>query len=488
MPEMRHDVGEEGMGAAVRSLALFIIVALAPSAWSARRDSVDDLQSTVQSRIGKRVEWRKDVAADAEISRMVRGLLRGTLTADRAVQVALLNNRQLQATFEGIGIANADLTEAGLLKNPSFDVSARFPDRPPSGTNLEFSIVQDFIDVFLIPLRKKVAANELARAKLLVGDAVLKLAAEVKTTFYTLQAKEQLLTRITAIGATNAAALEFAQRQHEGGTINDLELANQQASYSQGRADAAEVAAELRADREKLNRLMGVWGAETEWKIPDELPSLPGRKLPVERLESLAITQRLDLAAAKAELGAIVQSLGLTKTYRYVGAVEFGVDTEKEPDGQRVTGPTLRLELPVFNHGQGRIAKAQAQLRQAERRLEAEAIDIRSEVRESRDRLLAKESLASYYRDELIPERTRILQLTLEHYNAMLKGAYDLLLAKQNELSAERSYIDALRDYWIARADLERAVGGSLSSSSSIRETSDGKEIRTRTRTSRKDE
>ncbi|MFN2477391.1 MAG: TolC family protein [Chthoniobacterales bacterium] len=460
----------------MRSLSVLLIVALAPTAWAARRESVVDLQSTVQGRIGKRVEWRKDAAADAEISRTVHGLLRGTLNADRAVQIALLNNRDLQVTFEEIGVANADLTEAGLLKNPSFDVSARFPDRPPSGTNLEFSIVQDFLDLFMIPLRKKVAANELARAKLRVGDAILKLASEVKTTFYTLQAKQQLFSRLTALGATNTAALEFAQRQHEGGTINDLELANQQASYSQARADAAEVTAAMRSDREKLNRLMGVWGAETQWKIADELPALPGKNLPVDRLESLAIAQRLDLASTKSEVAAVVQSLGLTKTYRYFGAVEVGVDTEKEPDGQRVTGPTLRLELPIFNQGQGRLAKLQAQLRQAERRLEGRAIDIRSEVREARDRLLAKRDLATYYRDELIPERTRVLTLTLEHYNSMLKGAYDLLLAKQNELAAERGYVDALRDYWIARADLERAVGGSLTARSTSVESNSFKE------------
>ena len=463
----------------MRSLSLLLVIALAPSAWSARRESVDDLQSTVRGRIGKRVEWRKDAAADAEISHTVHALLRGVLTADRAVQVALLNNRKLQATFEEIGVASADLTEAGLLKNPSFDVSARFPDRPPSGTNLEFSIVQDFLDLFLIPLRKKVAANELARAKLRVGDAVLALASEVKTTFYTLQAKQQLSARLTVLGATNAAALEFAQRQHEGGTTNDLELANQQASYSQAKADAAEINAEMRSDREKLNRLMGVWGPETEWKIADELPPIPGKNLPVDRLESMAIAQRLDLGAAKAELGAVVQSLGLTKTYRYVGAVEFGVDTEGGTDGQRVTGPRLRLELPVFNQGQGRMARLEAQLRQAERRLESQAIDIRSEVREARDRLLAKKDLATYYRDELIPERTRVLNLTLEQYNAMLKGAYDLLLAKQNELAAERGYIDALRDYWIARADLERAVGGSLTTSRTNVETNSFKETAT---------
>ncbi len=459
----------------MRSLSLLLVFALAPNAWSARRQSVEDLQATVQRRIGKRVEWRKDAAAEAEISRTVHALLRGTLTADRAVQVALLNNRELQATFEEIGIANADLIDAGLLKNPSFDISARFPDRPPSGTNLEYGIVQDFLDLFLIRLRKRVAANELARAQLRVGDAVLKLASEVKTAFYSLQAKQQLLSRITVLGATNSAALEFAQRQHEAGTINDLELANQQATYSQAKADAAEISAEIVTEREKLNRFMSVWGAETQWKIADELPAIPGN-FSIDRLESIAIAQRLDLAAAKAELAAVVQSLGLTKTYRYLGAVEFGVNTERDTDGQRVTGPTLRLELPIFNQGQGRIAKLQAQLRQAERRLEAEAIDIRAEVREARDRLVAKKDLARYYRDELIPERTRILELNLQQYNAMLKGAYDLLLAKQNELAAERSYINALRDYWIARADLERAVGGSLTSSRTRVETNSFKE------------
>ena len=221
---------------------------------------------------------------------------------------------------------------------------------------------------------------------------------------------------------------------------------------------------------------MGTWGADTAWKIDNELPSLPSTDFPQRRLESLAISQRLDLAATKAEIGALAGSLGITKTYRYIGSIEFGVDTEKEPDGQRVTGPTWQLELPIFNRGQGRIAKLEAQLRQAERRLESEAVTIRSEVREARDRLIARRDLASYYRRELLPTRRKILALTLTHYNAMLKSPFDLLLAKQNEISAERGYVEALRDYWIARADLERAVGGrvsvvSLESSSSFKET-----------------
>jgi len=424
--------------------------------------STDDLQSTIRQRTGKQVEWQKDIAANDQIRKAIGTLLRRTLTADAAVQIALLNNRELQATFEEIGIANADLIEAGLLKNPVFAGDARFPSSPPSATNVELSVAQEFFDLLVIPLRKKVAAAQVAKTKLQLGDAVLKLAAEVKTAVYELQAQQQLFGRLKAIHETDAAALELAQRQHQAGNINDLDLANQQATYSQSKLDIAETSAAIRSGREKLNRLMGTWGEDTAWKIAGELPPLPSADFPQQRLESLAINQRLDLAATQTEIGALVGSLGITKTYRYVGSIEFGVDTETETDGQRVTGPKWQLELPIFNQGQGRIAKLAAQLRQAERRLESEAVAIRAEVRETRDRLVAKRDLASYYRDELLPERQKILELTLTHYNAMLKSPFDLLLAKQNEISAERGYIDAVRDYWIARADLETAAGGRL--------------------------
>jgi cobalt-zinc-cadmium efflux system outer membrane protein len=421
-----------------------------------------DLEQTVRERTGKEIEWRKDAAADDQIARHIHALVHRPLTTDSAVQVALLNNRELQAIFEEIGIANANLIEAGLLKNPTFAVDARFPDRPPSATDVEMSIAEDFFDLLLIPLRKKVAASELARTKLRVGDEILKLADEVKTSFYEMQAQQQLLARLRVINQAEAAALELSIRQHEAGNIPDLDLANQQATYSQTKLEANQVATAITSSREKLNRLMGLWGDDTDWEIVNELAPVPTRDFPQRGLESIAMNQRLDLAAAKTEVLALVQSLGLTKRYRYVGAIEFGVDSERQPDRQRITGPTLKLDLPIFNRGQGRIARLEAQLRQAERRVEADAIAIRADVREARDRVIAKRDLAIYYRDTLLPERQRILQLTLANYNSMLKSPFDLLFAKQNELSAEKGSIDAWRDYWIARADLERAIGGRL--------------------------
>ena len=124
--------------------------------------SLDRVQSTVGERTGKRVHWNRGGPEDEQIEQHVQTLLRRPLTADRAVQVALLKNRELQARFEEIGIAQADLIQAGLVSNPNFAASFRFPDRPPSGSNIEYSIAQNFLDLLVMPLRKRVAAAQVS--------------------------------------------------------------------------------------------------------------------------------------------------------------------------------------------------------------------------------------------------------------------------------------------------------------------------------------
>ena len=429
--------------------------------------SLDRVRETVASRTGQRVEWDRGGAEGAQIEQATNSLLRHELTARSAVQVALLNNRSLQAEFEEIGIAQADLIQAGLLSNPSFAASFRFPDRSPSGTNIEYSIAQDFLDLLVVPLRKRFAAAQLAQVETRVAGEVLKLAADVKVAFYTAQAREQLLGQLKLIAETNETAAEFTKKLHDAGNTNDLELANQQGNYEQSRLEVAQTELQVRRDREQLNRLLGLWGSNTNWRVADHLPEIPAQEVSLQNLEARAIAQRLDLQAERMRLDLIGQSLALrTKTRFLPSGVKVGVDTERESDGQRVTGPTLDLELPIFNQGQGEIAKMTAQYRQAQRRMEALAVNIRSEVREARDSLIAARDLTSYIGKRLLPTQQQALNLTLQQYNYMLKGAYDLLLAKQNEVAAERSYIEAWRDYWVARAELEHAVGGSLSGKS----------------------
>jgi cobalt-zinc-cadmium efflux system outer membrane protein len=448
----------------VRWVGLAVLVLVTGCASTPKGAGFDAVQREVLERTGHEVQWRGQTAEDGEVDRAVAGLLGKELTVEGAVQVALLNNRGLAARFEDLGIAQAELVQAGLLKNPVFMGSWRFADHSPRVANVEYSVVADFLDLLVMPLRKRMAGEAFERTKLSVGHDVLQLAAEVKEAFYTAQARGQLVERLGLIVKINQAAAELAARQREAGTLNELGEANQRVAWEESKVEVARAEAQLAADREQLNRLMGLWGAQTTWTMGKRLPELPGEEVSLEHLESLAMRQRLDVLAARKEVVTLGEALGVKKAYRYFANAEVGVSTEKETDGVRVTGPTLSLQLPVFDQGQGEVAKLGAEFRKSQRRLEGLAIDARSEVREARDRLVAQRALVEHYK-RLLPERVRILELTLEQYNGMLKGAYDLLLAKEGEVGTERAYIEAWRDYWIARVELERAVGGEVVSS-----------------------
>jgi outer membrane protein, heavy metal efflux system len=448
----------------IRYIVFSLIFAFALPAGVAREkeDAFRGVRQAVQSRTGKAVLWEEDQAAREQALQQVRQLLRKPLTVDIAVQIALLNNRSLQATFEEIGLSVADLREAVTIPNPKFDLAVRFPDKPPSGTYIDYGAAIDFLSIIMIPLKKRVAKDRLESATLSVADQTLELVARVKAAFYSLQASQQLLKRFKQIVDANAASLDLAQRQHEAGNINDLALARQQASYSRSRLDVAMTEAEIRRNREKLNRLLGLWGQDAGWQIAGELPEVPGSDLPISGLERLAISQRLDLQADYLRVRSQTKDLGLTKSFRLLGALDFGVNSEREPDAQTRTGPTFAIELPIFNQGQARIARGEAALRQAQDKFEALAIDVRSQIRELRDELTSKREIARFYQEELLRGERLILSESLKNYNAMEIGNFELFTTKVEAARTEREYLEAVRDYWIIRAELERAVGGSL--------------------------
>ncbi|MEQ2005564.1 MAG: TolC family protein [Limisphaerales bacterium] len=422
----------------------------------------EDVGKHVSTRTGQEVRWMQDDAAREEIEKAVEVLLQTNLTAQSAVAIALLNNRTLQAEFESIGISQAELAQASRLKNPELATSWRLPTHAPTVLNAEFGLAGDFIDLLMLPARKKIAARNLAATKLRVAHEVLRLANETQTAFYTAQARQQLTNRLAIIVEINEAAADIAKRQHDAGNINNLELHNQQAAYAQARLDLARAEAQVRSHREKLNRLLSLWGRQTTWQTADELPPLPGKELPLENLEALAVSRRLDLAAARGEVLAVASALKLKQNFRYLPGATLGVNAEHDLDHSWVVGPTLAVELPLFDQGQASVARLAAEYRRSQRNFEALAVNIRSEVREARDSLIAARDAAEYFAKILLPQRQRILRETLLQYNAMQKSSFELLAAKEREQAAEREAIEALRDYWIARAELEHAVGGSL--------------------------
>jgi outer membrane protein, heavy metal efflux system len=422
------------------------------------KPALDDVNKTVNARLGQKMQWQNT----NEVAQTVTSLLRTNLTAQSAVMIALLNNRSLQAQFGEVGISQAELAQASRLHNITIAGSWRLPNRPPSAVDAEYSASADFLDLLTLPARKKIAARNLEQTKLEVADKVLQLATEAQTAFYELQAQVEIVKRLATIVEVNDAQVDLAQRQYDAGNFGDAELHNQQATGNQSRLDLMRAKAEVKADRERLNRLLGLSGEQINWQIADELPSLPEKEMPLENLESLAVNQRLDLAAERKQLESITASLRLKKNTRFIPGVAVGADTERTPDGQRVTGPTLDLELPIFDQGQPAIAKLAAQFQQARNNYMAHEVNVRSEVRESLDALRTAREATEFSQKHLLPLRRQILRDTQLQYNAMQKGSFELLAAKEREQNSEQTNVEALRDYWLARVTLERAVGGRL--------------------------
>jgi outer membrane protein, heavy metal efflux system len=416
-----------------------------------------DLANTVHMRTGKRVQWDRGSAEDAEAQAAVASLLRRPLTANSAVQIALLNNHNLQATYEELGVAQADLVEAGLLRNPIFTFERRFP-----GLAMEADLFKEFIDILLLPLRKRVAAAQFETAKLRVGHEILNLAGEVRTAFYEHQGDQQLVDLRKTVAEATERSAEVALRLHEAGNLRDLDLANEQASHAQAKIELAKAQSEATQSREKLNKLMGAFGGQTNWTVAARLPDLPGDEVSTSKLESRAIEQRLDLAARRQQFIAEARGIGLARADAILQQGEFGGHYEREKSGESSIGPSINVPLPIFNQGQPALARASARMREAQQRYLALAADIRSDVRAARDRMLLAREQVEYFKSAALPTRTRITEESQLEYNAMQIGPFQLLQAKQEEVKTGADSVEALRDYWVARGELEKAVGGNL--------------------------
>lgn len=442
-------------------LALTALILLSACAAVNPQAGFPALAQDVANRSGAQIHWETGSEEDAAASAAVDKLLAGELGADGAVQVALLNNPSLQAMYEDLGIAQADLVQAGLLRNPVFAASVRFPTGP-GGNNTEFGVVQSFLDILLLPARSRIAESEFEKTKLRVTHGVLAFAARVRAAAYTYQAAQNRHAVLEKIAAAADAQQALARRIAEAGNVNDLFLANQRAIFEQARIELVKSESDMRVAREAMNALMGLWGARTGWRMAETLPEIPGQETGLARLETLAVTNRLDLAAARKRVEAAAAVLNVTEDFRWLGALDFGASSERDADGTRVTGPNVSLELPIFDQHQAGISKAESDLRRSRRDYAALAIEIRAEVRAARDRMTIARDLAEHYQSVFIPLQERLVRLTQEQFNFMQTGAFDLLLAKQNEIRAYGDYIGTVRDYWIARTDLELAVGGSL--------------------------
>ena len=440
-----------------RYAAVALGAVLVSSCASAPRDAgFGDVSRTVTQQTRQPLSWDPKQPVREPDDARILPLLQHEITADEAVQIVFDNNRDLQATLEGLGIARADLLAATTIRNPLFHIEVRFPGEPK--VPLEFGIAQTLVDLISRGSRKRLGLAEFEMARTRVTAEVVNFAAEVRSDYYDLLAARRVLARHDAILRAQEAAAELAQRQHASGNITDLDLENEQARYETVKLEHARVQLmELQA-REQLIRDFGLL-RPVELDLPDDFPALPEAEITRDELEQQLVTWRMDIVIARGELQAAAAAAGVART-AFLDELTLGGHYEREPDGKRTIGPELEVPIPIFDRGSPARQKARARLRQAQQRFAALTVNARSQGREALERLMEARARTIYMRDVVVPRRQRILQLTLTRHNAMLVGAFELLEARQNLASAEREEVLSSRDYWRARTALESTLAG----------------------------
>jgi cobalt-zinc-cadmium efflux system outer membrane protein len=437
------------------------LMLLSGCASAALNAGFDDVRAAVEERGALKIFWNNGTDLDKEAAEKIGSLLKDQLTVDEAVQVALLNNRELQAIYSELGIAQADLVQAGMLKNPIFDAAVLFPVSHGGRPDLELSVVMNFLDVFYMPLRKRVAAARFEEVKTGVAGSVLDFAARVRATFYLYQANEQTLELRQTIVQALGASFEVARRLHEAGNITDLDFARERAQLETGKLALRSTEVIVRQSREELNILLGLWGKQTEWQSDGRLPDIPEQPIETDDLERIALSRSMDLLNARQRILVAGEQLGFNRFTALIPELHAGPVGERE-EGSWEVGPTVEFPIPLFDQGQARISRAVAELRRAQHQYYALAIRIRGTARTVRDRIEGARDRALYYRDIMLPLRERIVNEAQLQYNAMQLGPFQLLRAKEQQIETAVAYIDALRDYWLARGDAGQLLSGRL--------------------------
>jgi outer membrane protein TolC len=410
----------------------------------------------------------KNIAAirsekDAAAARVeVERLLKRSLTADSAVQIALLNNRGLQVAYNELGIAEAIKVQQSLPPNPQLSVTRITGSIE---TEIERQIVASILALATLPVRSEIAAERFHQAQLVAALETLRVAAEARRAFYRAVAAQETAGLFAQANEAAETMTQLAKRLGETGAMNKLDQARQQAFHSDVAVRLAGAQQRASRERERLVRALGLWGNDLKFTLPKSLPALPKRPLALPAVEQQAIRRRVDLQIARIELDTLAKAYGLTNATRFINVLDAGYAdkiTKDKETGQTIRdrGFTVSFEVPLFDFGEARVREAEQTYMQAVNRLAQNAVNVRSEAREAYRNYRSSYDIASYYQRDVLPLRKIISDEMMLQYGAMQVDVFTLLLEAQQKLNVNAAAADAFRDFWLASTDLSAAMTG----------------------------
>ncbi len=451
-------IGGAVTGILVFGVALVFAGALGGCATLPKGSGFDAVEQVARERLNKDVTWQRDDGGRDSVRSAVKRFLASPLSADDAVQVALLNNPGLQATYAELGIAEADLVQAGRMTNPHF---AYLRTSEGGERKLEWVLTFPIVDLLTMPLRTRIESRRFEQVKLAVAGRMLDVATMTRNSWIETVAAEERMRYLEQVQLATEASAELASRMERAGNFNRLDRMREEVFHAETSAQLARARQTVVAGRERLTRQMGLSGGETAFRLPERLPELPAGKPEFREIEARAMTGRLDVRAAALETESLAGSLGLTRATRFINVLEFGPAATKEDPEPWKRGFEVSLQLPIFDWGGARVAKAESVYMQALHRVAETAVNARSEVRESYSAYHTAYDAAKRYRDEIVPLRKKIAEENMLRYNGMLISVFDLLADAREQAGAVNAYIEALRDFWRSESDLQAAFNGS---------------------------
>jgi outer membrane protein TolC len=459
-------------GAALRSIVPMAVLAAALLGSGCARFSPDAgmgvVEAAAASELGKDVTKIDDQAKEAHAAARVKQLLAKPLTASSAVQVALLNNRGLQAAYNELGISEAQMVEASLPPSPTL-AFARLVGS--GGFEIERQIVQNVLALLTLPRRREIAEARFRQAQVRAVDATLRISAETSRAYYRAVAANESVKFLLEAQASAQTVSELAKRLGETGAMSKLDQAREHVFYAEISGQLAGARLRQRVDKERLTRALGAWGMDTAFRLPDKLMALPSKPKTLAWVEREAVRRRVDLIIARMEIDILARELGLTRKTRFINALEIaGVSTtEKETkvEGGNVEvdkvsrrGFDLDFQIPIYDFGESRVRLAEETYMRSVNHLLERAVNVRSEAREAYQGYRGAYDIARHYDREVLPLRQIISDETLLNYNAMIRDLFALLADARARILANVQAIEARRDFWLASVDLHTAIVG----------------------------
>ena len=409
----------------------------------------------------------------------VQALLSEPLSEDTAVQIALLNNRGLQAAYNDLGVSEAEYVQTSLPPNPAITIGRTFT--PVGFAEFGFQLVGNLLAVATLPRRTEIAKREFEEARYRTAATTLSLTLDVRRAYVRAVAARRRLAYLEQSRQTADASARLMKQLGETGAANKLDQARVSAFYAELSTQVAQARMSVDREREALNRLLGLWSSDLDYKLPARLPVLAATPDALSDVEVEAMRRRVDLIILRYEITTLAKSVGFVGATRFLSFLELGgsylnegeLNDAGEQTFKNRFGLELGIVIPIFDRGEARLVAAREIYMRAVNRLAERSVNARSEARLAYATYRATYDIARYYQIRIVPLRRQISAEVLLRYNGMLVDVFELLLDQREHIAANLAALDALRDHHLAVADLQAAliVGGTVPPSGVINTT-----------------